>query len=58
MLKPSESALICMFDSKCVCEHQFKLDGALSRKINKEVEGSKHKASGGIWGYIAGTPAI
>lgn len=28
------------------------------RKINKEVEGNKQKSGGGIWGYIAGTPAI
>lgn len=27
------------------------------RKVNKEVEGGKQKGSGGIWGYIAGTPA-
>ena len=29
----------------------------MCRKVNKEVEGVKQKASGGIWGYIAGTPA-
>ncbi|KAL0028321.1 hypothetical protein WJX79_010343 [Trebouxia sp. C0005] len=27
------------------------------RKLNKEVEGGKQKPGGGIWGYIAGTPA-
>ncbi|KAL0045620.1 hypothetical protein WJX82_011651 [Trebouxia sp. C0006] len=27
------------------------------RKLNKEVEGGKPKPGGGIWGYIAGTPA-
>lgn len=29
----------------------------LLRKLNKEVEGGKQKPGGGIWGYIAGTPA-
>ncbi|DBA75236.1 hypothetical protein WJX77_011618 [Trebouxia sp. C0004] len=27
------------------------------RKLSKEVEGGKQKPGGGIWGYIAGTPA-
>ena len=43
--------------SNCVYGMVVTFFAMMCRKVNKEVEGGKQKGSGGIWGYIAGTPA-